>query len=181
MIEYSFSLEELADISSVKRVHAVLLTNDGRVLLRFKNGEARLTGGRIDNEDADIVAALHREIKEEINCDFDLCDYVGFVEASVEGGERELWVRYVVRVTEIGDVSPDPDREGEWIYGRMLAPYEEAKAEMTKASFFADSNQKFLDKAYEIARQRGYFTEPINKEVSLINPESLGGVNVPRR
>lgn len=181
MVEYSFSLEELADISLVKRVHAILLTSDGRVLLRFKNGEARLTGGRIDDEDADIVATLHREIKEEINCKFDLCDYLGFVEASVEGGERELWVRYVVRVTEIGDALPDPDREGKWIYGRMLAPYEEAKTEMTKASFFADSNQKFLDKAYEIARQRGYFTEPISEKVSLINPESLDGVNVPRR
>ena len=53
------------------RVHAILLTDDRRMLLRYKNGEARITGGRIDAGDKDLVTALKRELREEINCEID--------------------------------------------------------------------------------------------------------------
>lgn len=51
------------------RVHAVLVTDDGRVLLRYKNGDPRITGGRINETDENLEAALKREIAEEISCE----------------------------------------------------------------------------------------------------------------
>lgn len=172
MIEMGLFLGEDVPLgTSIKRVHALLLTKDGRVLLRFKNGEARLTGGRIDNGDANIVEALRREILEEINCQFDKCDYLGYVECD-NGMGSEIWARFVVRVAEIGTQVPDPDREGNWVYGRVLAPYDYARKEMMEASAFAESNALLLERAYAIARQQGYFTDVQNSDVYIINAES---------
>lgn len=157
------------------RVHAILLTKDQRVLLRYKNGEARVTGGRIDPQDRGLVAALKRELLEEINCQIDKCDYLGYIkEVDPDTGEVEYWARMVARVSEIGPAKPDPDRAGQWIYGRVLVPREQAEVEMSKTTKFAQSNQRLLARAYQVAEEQHYFTEKANCATEILNPEVHG-------
>ncbi len=151
------------------RVHAVLVTADGRVLLRYKNGEPRVTGGHVDPEDADLGAAVRREVLEEINCRIDRCDYLGYVELQNKVGELELWARVVARVSEIGPVQPDPDRPGAWIYGRTLAPLAEAHREMDEVF---PTNREVLTLAWQVADAQGYFTKPHSERIEILNRET---------
>lgn len=144
------------------RVHAILLTKDGRVLLRYKNGEPRVTGGRMESSE-DLLSALEREIKEEINCTIDKCDYLGYIAVG-----DEAWAR----VTEILSAEADPDRESNWIYGRTLAPREIAMEELSKVEIFGRNNAKLLGEAYKVAREKEYFTELLSSEYEVLNVES---------
>lgn len=178
---YRLVLGEKPENEKFQRVHAVLVTRDGRVLLRYKNGEARVTGGRIDPGDKDLVAALKREILEEINCEIDKCDYVGYVEVrKMKGGieakeEREYWARMVARVAKILPAKADPDRENQWIYGRKLVPLDEMVQEMAETF---PTNRELLPAAIKIAREKNYFDLPKVDKVEVLNPESVGGVEV---
>lgn len=171
-------LNKMPEDGKFSRVHAILLTKDGRVLLRYKNGEPRVTGGRIDAGDIDLAATLKREIKEEINCVIDKCDYLGYIEAEqrvlgAEGGySKELWARMVVRIAEIGEPKADPDREHNWIYGRTLAPREIATEELAQVKVFGENNIKVLNAAYEVAREEEYFTGLPSMQYEVLNVES---------
>jgi len=168
----------------ISRVHAILLTKDGRVLLRYKNGEPRVTGGRIDAGDVDLEAALRREVKEETNCEIDKCDYLGYIEVErraycesvgVEIGDmedKEAWARMVARVLKIGEPKADPDRENNWIYGRTLVPREMAMEELSQIEIYGKNNLKVLDAAYRVAREQEYFTELLSTEYEVLNVES---------
>lgn len=165
------------------RVHAILVTKDGRVLLRYKNGEPRITGGRIDAGE-DLVAALKREVLEELNCEIDLCDYLGYLEVNkkeyydsinvqVDDNDGDMyWARMVARVSKILPPKADPDRDNNWIYGRVLAPREIATAEMEKVPIFGANNLRILNEAYKVAREKNYFTELPSKEYETLNVES---------
>lgn len=159
----------LPDGREFARVHAVLVVADGRLLLRYKNGEPRVTGGHIDSEDVDLEAAVRREVLEEINCQIDRCDYFGYVEFQNEAGEHELWARVVARVSEIGTAQPDPDRPGEWIYGRSLMPLVEAHREMDEVF---PTNREVLTLAWQVADEQGYFTEPRSEKIEVLNLET---------
>lgn len=54
--DYRLYLYQLPENDHFDRVHAVLVTHDGRILLRYKNGEARITGGHIMD---DLFFAVH--------------------------------------------------------------------------------------------------------------------------
>lgn len=182
--DYKLFLGKYPQGGKFNRVHAILLTADGRVLLRYKNGEPRITGGRIDTNDQDPETALRREIVEELNCEIDRCDYLGYLEVDkrryydaigVKTEEMDgdmYWARMVARVIKILPPKPDPDREGNWIYGRVLAPREIAYEEMAKIPVFGQSNAKLLDAAYKVAREKEYFTELPSKEYETLNVES---------
>lgn len=166
-------LGKLPEDGKFSRVHAILLTKDGRVLLRYKNGEPRVTGGRIDEGDTDLEAALKRELLEEINCKIDKCDYLGYIEVGeAESNKKENWARMVARVSEIDAAKADPDREHNWIYGRTLAPREIATEELSQVEIFGKNNVKLLDEAYRVAREQGYFTEDPSTEYEVLNVES---------
>ncbi len=152
------------------RVHAVLVMDDERILVRYKNGDGRITGGHIDPEDENMEAALRRELVEEINCEIDKCDYVGYLQVRFEDGRVENWARFVARLSRIGIAQPDPDRVEKWIYGRTLVPVDIAKAELVGKAPFGDTD-KLVDRAMEIARSKDYFTKPANSKVEVINPE----------
>ena len=171
MEEYKLFLGKYPEGKIFSRVHAILLTADGRVLLRSKNGEPRVTGGRIDLGDTDIVDTLRREVREEINCEIDKCDYLGYLECRTEDG-HEYFARMVARISKILPARPDPDRDNNWIYGRTLAPREIAAEELGKVPVFGENNVKVLDAAYKMAREKEYFTELPNQEYEVLNVES---------
>lgn len=175
MEEYKLFLKKTPKDGKFQRVHAVLVVQDGRILLRYKNGEARITGGRIDASDNDLEAALRREVLEEINCEIDKIEYLGYLEAEIKKDDelvKENWARMVARVSKILSPKADPDREGNWVYGRTLAPREIATEELAKAPKFGNNNIKILNAAYEVAREKEYFTELPNEEYEVLNVES---------
>lgn len=155
------------------RVHAVLVTSDGRVFLRYKNGEVRkVTGGHIEPGDINIAAALEREVLEEIHCKIDRHDYLGYVEYfNDEENLHEYWVREVARIAEILPAAPDPDREDDWTYGRTLAPMDFARTEKVVPEIFAPAMAEILEAAYRTATENKYFTEPVSNEVEVLNEE----------
>lgn len=154
------------------RVHAILLTKDGRVLLRYKNGEPRVTGGRIDADDQDLESTLRREVLEEINCRIDKCDYLGYLEVEDGNNGKESWARMVARISIIGKSKADPDRDNNWVYGRTLASREIAAEELSKVEIFGKNNAQLLDAAYQTAEEKDYFDEPLNNEYEVLNLES---------
>jgi len=171
--DYKLFLDQYPVDGRFDRVHAILLMPDGRVLLRYKDGDPRITGGHVDAEDGDMLAALRREIREELNCEIDRADYLGYLEAvNGDTAGRECWARMVARLAKIGAAEPDPDRDGNWIYGRRLVPPEIAKSEMSKSPVFGKNNVKLLDAALRAAQEKGYFTEPPSQEVQVLNDES---------
>ena len=169
MIRYDFYAEKMPERLEVKQVHAVLLTHDSRVLLRHKNGEARLVGGRPEDNDVDFSDTLQREVMEEVNCEIDKCDYIGYQKVSGDG-EPYAQVRMVARISKIGPALPDPDRTRNWIYGRVLAPSEIAQQELVKS--FGEIGDKILKYALKIAREKEYFTELPSQEYETLNVES---------
>lgn len=171
MEEYKLFLDKYPEGKIFSRVHAILLTPDGRVLLRYKEGEPRVTGGRIDPGDTDLVDTLRREVREEINCEIDKCDYLGYLEYHTEDS-CEYFARMVARISKILPPQPDPDTDNHWIYGRTLAPREIAAEELAPIPVFGENNIKVLDAAYKVAREKAYFTELPNQEYEVLNVES---------
>jgi len=157
------------------RVHAVLVTKDGRVFLRYKNHEVRkVTGGHIDPGDANMESALTRELLEEINCKIDRQDYLGYLEyTNDENGVHEIWARMVARISEILPAQADVDRDDRMVYGRVLAPLDFAKAEEVKQNLYVATMKEVLDCAYKTAQEKGYFTEPISQVKETLNEESF--------
>lgn len=171
MEEYKLFLDKYPEGKIFNRVHAILLTPDGRVLLRYKEGEPRVTGGRIDLGDTDLVDTLRREVREEINCEIDKCDYLGYLEHRT-GASSEYFARMVARISKILPAQLDPDRDNHWIYGRTLVPREIAAEELASIPVFGENNIKVLDAAYKVAREKAYFTELPNQEYEVLNVES---------
>ncbi len=186
MESYVLHLNERPQNDEFRRVHAILVMPDGRVLLRYKNGDPRITGGRIDAGDLDLAATLRREVREEINCEIDRCDYIGYLElekrAYYEGiGVKvddlegvEYWARMVARVSKIGAPQPDPDRENNWIYGRELVTPEVAREKLTNSAPVGNMAE-LVDLALAVAQEKGYFTEEISQQNEMLNPETVDG------
>lgn len=173
MESFELYLEPLPANVKVSRVHAVLLTPDGRVLVRYKDGTPRkVTGGHIDPDDSDMESALKRELLEEISCKIDRCDYVGYYVYTNEAEQvREIWARMVARVSEILPAQPDPDRAGRWVYGRKLVPISKIDEEKTAPQSLVEPMAQLLEAAVKLATEKGYFTEPKNEHVTVINEE----------
>lgn len=100
---YIWHEEDFPATEEISQIQAVLLTADGRVLTRIKNGEARLSGGRPEIEDTDIEETLRREVLEEANAEIDKIAYLGYQEAVSDWDDEEeiaLQSRMVALVTE---------------------------------------------------------------------------------
>lgn len=170
---YIWHEEDFPAEGEVAQIQAVLLTADGRVLTRIKNGEARLSGGKPEIEDTSIEETLRREVLEEANAEIDKIAYLGYQEAISDwDGEEEtvLQSRMVVLVTEILPAQPDPDSNGTWTYGRELLPRAEATVAYEKS--FGEIGRVLIDLAYARAEELGYFTEAVSGQVEIINPEA---------
>lgn len=172
MEEITWYEEKLPKNLTLATVHAVIVTKDGRVLIRYKNGNVRkVTGGHIEPDDKDIEAALKREILEEINCKIDKCDYLGYIIYRAPDGTEEVRLRMVARLAEVGSAQPDPACEDTWTYGRAIMSPEEAESEAVEDEQFAKIMPRIMKLALEAAEKNGYFTEPISKEKEVINLE----------
>ena len=171
--EFELVVGEILPESEFARVHAILVVPDGRVLVRRKFGEARITGGHIEPGDCDIYDALRREVLEELNCVVDRVEYVGYINYSnFKTGEREKMARMVARVAEILPAKVDPDRANNWIYGRELLPPELAKIEYVKSAPRGNTAE-LIDVCLEVASKNNFFDQPRNSEVEIINEESF--------
>ncbi|GEM_PF-982863 len=166
MTKYVWHNEQIPDALVIKQVHAVLVTADGRILLRIKNGSYRLTGGHPEPTDQDYMATIRREALEEADVEVDKIDYIGYQEV-FEENEHYAQMRVVALVSKIHPATPDPDRRGKWIYGRILVTPDEARAQLP----FGELNAPLIDSAINIATVNKYFTGPINQTRELINAE----------
>lgn len=172
---YVWHEEDFPTEGEIAQIQAVLLTKDGRVLTRIKNGEARLSGGRPELEDTSLEETLRREVLEEANAEIDQIAYLGYQEAISEwDGEEEIALqsRMVARVTEILPAQPDPDSDGTWTYGRELLP--RAQATLAYEESFGEIGRILIDLAYARAEELGYFTETLSEVAETINPEVRG-------
>ena len=167
MTRYIWHNEAIPRDLRINQVHAVLVTDDGRILLRIKNGDYRLTGGHPEPEDQDADATIRREAREESDVEVDKIDYIGYQEVFDDDDNHYAQMRVVARVSKINPATPDPDRRGHWVYGRILVTPEEAREQLP----FGELNQPLIDNAIKIAQQNRYFTKPTNTERELINPE----------
>jgi 8-oxo-dGTP pyrophosphatase MutT (NUDIX family) len=167
MTKYIWHNEAVPDNLKIKQVHAVLVTADGRILLRIKNGAYRLTGGHPEPQDTDAEATVRREALEEADVEVDKIDYIGYQEVNEKDGAHYAQMRMVARVSNILSATPDPDRSGSWTYGRILVAPDEARRELP----FGEINAPLIDNAIRIARSNNYFTEPINVNRELLNQE----------
>lgn len=172
MEEFFWHEEVLPEHMTPTTVHAVIVTKDGRILVRYKNGNVRrVTGGHIESDDEDIKAALKREVLEEINCQIDKCDYIGYLVYRAPDGTEEIRLRMVARLAEIGPAQPDPACEDTWTYGRVIMPAEEVEHEATEDDQSAKIMPRIMKLAFETAEKNGYFTEPRNDKKEVINLE----------
>ena len=129
-----------------------------------------MTGGHIEPTDEDWQAALRREALEETSVEIDRIDYLGYLEVTTPD-LHEYWLRAVARVKKILPATPDPDRDGNWIYGRRLVSLETATIEYEK-SMPAGDTRKIVELAVQTAREKGYFTMSYSDIDEVINPES---------
>lgn len=164
-MKYTWYEQSLPDGMVVKQVHGVLLTRDRRILVRFKNGEARLTGGRPEDGET-WNDTLYREALEESNARCGEMEYLGY---QVPEGENYAQVRLVALIDEIMSAQPDPDRDNNWIYGRELMTIEDARISLTAS--FGEIGEKLVDKAVAIAENKSWFTH-VNGLSEVLNLES---------
>ncbi|WP_284007427.1 NUDIX hydrolase [Haloarcula pelagica] len=83
-------------------IRGVLRAPDGDVLLlrRASNGGWELPGGRLNADDDDVPAGLHREISEETGLDATIYEPVHAVSWRNEADEGRFAVYYHCRVTD---------------------------------------------------------------------------------
>ncbi len=173
MEKFIWHEENLPKGRKPERVHAVLVTKDGRMLLRYKNGSPlKVTGGHIDPEDIDMCSAVAREVLEEIDCKIDKCDFIGYLEYINEAeNAHEIWARMVARVTEILPAQPDPACKDIWTYGRVLEPIEKAREEEVVPAELTEAMRGVLDAAIRAAQEKGYFEGAMNTQTEVLNVE----------
>lgn len=165
-MKYIWHEEPVSSDLPVTQVHGVLLTRDGRVLIRIKNGSARLTGGRPERGET-WVETLRREAMEEASVRIGETRYLGY---QIPEGEQYAQVRLVALIDEIFPAQPDPDRDNNWIYGRELVPVDIARERFLES--FGEIGAEIIDAATRVGRQESWF-ENANQATEVLNSESM--------
>lgn len=104
------------------QVYGVLFDEKGRIMLRVDNGFHGLVGGTPEPGET-YEETLHREVYEEVNCKISDLHYLGY-QTVVGDGEPYAQLRYIAKLTEIGENRPDLD--GGKMCERVLVPTEQA-------------------------------------------------------
>ncbi len=164
-MRYKWYNQPVPDAMAVKQVHGVLVTCDGRVLVRWKSGEPRLTGGRPENDET-WEETLRREALEESSVCLGEMGYLGY---QVPEGENYAQVRMVALIEEILPAEPDPDRDNNWVYGRELMPVSEARKCFGQS--FGEIGEVLIDRTAEVAEARRWFVSK-NSLKEILNLES---------
>jgi len=106
----------------ITQVYGVLFDEKGRIMLRVDNGFHGLVGGTPEPGET-YEGTLHREVYEEVNCIISDLHYLGY-QTVVGDGEPYAQLRYIAKLTEIGENRPDLD--GGKMCERVLVPTEQA-------------------------------------------------------
>ena len=106
----------------ITQVYGVLFDEKGRIMLRVDNGFHGLVGGTPEPGET-YEKTLHREVYEEVNCKISDLHYLGY-QTVVGDGEPYAQLRYIAKLTEIGENRPDLD--GGKMCERVLVPTEQA-------------------------------------------------------
>lgn len=106
----------------ITQVYGVLFDEKGRIMLRVDNGFHGLVGGTPEPGET-YEETLHREVCEEVNCKISNLHYLGY-QTVVGDGEPYAQLRYIAKLTEIGENRPDLD--GGKMCERVLVPTEQA-------------------------------------------------------
>lgn len=121
MAIFTWKKGNVPDGIEIKQIYGICFTKEGKILLRIEKGNYQLTGGKPDKSDADYDETLKREFLEEANTVIENPILVGYQLVDEEDGTAPYaQVRMTGLISEIGNAKPDPDRDGNWIYGRML-------------------------------------------------------------
>ncbi|MBR6134007.1 NUDIX domain-containing protein [Candidatus Saccharibacteria bacterium] len=106
----------------ITQVYGVLFDEKGRIMLRVDNGFHGLVGGTPEPGET-YEETLHREVYEEVNCKISDLHYLGY-QTVVGDGEPYAQLRYIAKLTEIGENRPDLD--GDKMCERVLVSTEQA-------------------------------------------------------
>ena len=106
----------------ITQVYGVLFDGKGHIMLRVDNGFHGLVGGTPEPGET-YEETLHREVYEEVNCKISDLHYLGY-QTVVGDGEPYAQLRYIAKLTEIGENRPDLD--GGKMCERVLVPTEQA-------------------------------------------------------
>lgn len=114
----------------VTSVVAVIIDNDGRVLLTKRNvppfqGEWVMPGGKIDLGEP-IVAALKREVREEVGLEVEVGDLIDVFEHVTPGEDNYHFIIIYYRCTPLYcDVNHNKDEvaEARWVEPGELEQY----------------------------------------------------------
>lgn len=110
---------EVPKCLKVTQVYGLIITTDGRMLLRTEDQKYYLAGGKPEPEDNDMESTLRRELLEEINVTIGKPYMVGYQLVDEENGTTPYaQVRMTALIEKIGPCKPDPDTGR--TYGRLL-------------------------------------------------------------
>ena len=153
MVKLTWHNEDVPQNLKVTQVYGVIFTNDGRTLLKVRhyqnNTSYALAGGTPEKFDSDLIAALRRELIEEVNTTIHNPLYLGYQLVENDGDKPPYaQVRMVTLIDKIGKKQPDPDT-GE-TYDRLLTTPENA----IKLMNWGEIGEKIVLKAVEVAKNQ---------------------------
>ena len=121
---------EVPPFLPVTQVYGIVFDTQGRILLKVEEKGGKqifgLPGGTPEDFDADRIATLRRELREEVNVAVGTeVLLLGYQKIEGDGGRPPYaQMRMTAVITEIGERRPDPDT-GE-TYCRLLCSFERA-------------------------------------------------------
>lgn len=106
----------------VSQVYGYLFDDKGRVVVLRDGAAWNLPGGTPEPRDADEVATLVREVREEVQVEIAEPVYLGYQEVRRRGQEPYAQLRMAARATEFCPRAMDPDKERIHVRHRCSVP-----------------------------------------------------------
>lgn len=129
MTVYSWRRDPVPADLRVRQVYGWIFDARGCVVIWRENGHTGLPGGRPESYDADAVATLRREAREEVTVDVLDPRYLGYQRVDEhEGRPPFAQIRMIARLGDVYPAEPDPDTGT--MKTRVAVPPHRAAAEL---------------------------------------------------